>query len=119
MQYTTHESYTFSFQMAVSSACKHFPRLIRARVSLHTKNLDICDGDFVELTEESWSDAINSIHSIEVVERELRSDGVIEHWQIDGGSGVVQPILHVPAYRYIKEEMAGKSYLLISHCHQS
>lgn len=51
-------------------ACKHFPSLERTYVVIQTKDLEISKGYPVEITEDSWLEAIDALDSVEVVEAE-------------------------------------------------
>lgn len=67
-----HSQTRTKLQDAVHLACKHIHNLESSIISIQTKDLDICNGYFVEITPDSWSDAIDSLDFIEIFEAEAR-----------------------------------------------
>jgi hypothetical protein len=59
---------TISIQLAIDAAYKHFPCLTRDSVVLKTRDLEVCDGHYVNITDESWAAATDVITSVEITE---------------------------------------------------
>lgn len=53
---------------ALAAVKRHFPSVSVAGVVLRTKEFDICDGEFVDITAEAWEGVVNEISSVLVVD---------------------------------------------------
>ncbi|KAG1789953.1 uncharacterized protein HD556DRAFT_753596 [Suillus plorans] len=58
-----------SYNLMLDSACKHFPNIPKDVVIFQTNQLDICDGYYVDITAEIWSDVIDLLNIVEVTQR--------------------------------------------------
>ncbi|KAG1894233.1 uncharacterized protein F5891DRAFT_732066 [Suillus fuscotomentosus] len=58
-----------SYNLMFNSACKTFPSISRDILTFQTNQLDVCDGHYVEITAEVWSDIVDLLHVVEVTQR--------------------------------------------------
>ncbi|KAG1786895.1 uncharacterized protein HD556DRAFT_1412055 [Suillus plorans] len=58
-----------SYNLMFNSACRTFPSISRDILTFQTNQLDVCDGHYVEITAEVWSDIIDLLHVVEVTRR--------------------------------------------------
>jgi hypothetical protein len=62
------QAHTRHHQLAIDAACKEFQALSKERVILQTNELDICAGQYVNVTDETWNEVVDSVNSLLVVE---------------------------------------------------
>ncbi|KAG2104640.1 uncharacterized protein F5147DRAFT_638220 [Suillus discolor] len=60
-----------SYNVMLDNACKHFPTIPRNAMTFQTNQLDICEGQLVDITAETWDNVIESLTSVEVTRAEL------------------------------------------------
>ncbi|KAG2128678.1 uncharacterized protein EDB93DRAFT_1214362 [Suillus bovinus] len=60
-----------SYKLMLDSACRHFPTIPRDAMTFQTDQLDICEGQLVDVTPETWDKVIDSITSLEVTRTAL------------------------------------------------
>ncbi|KAG1803374.1 hypothetical protein EV424DRAFT_1544890 [Suillus variegatus] len=58
-----------SYNLMFASACRVFPSISRDILTFQTNQLDVCDGHYVEITAEVWSDIVDLLHVVEVTQR--------------------------------------------------
>ncbi|KAK7440966.1 hypothetical protein VKT23_016743 [Stygiomarasmius scandens] len=56
-----------TFRDVVYAATKHFPNILRENLILKTKDLEICEGESIEISEDSWDLVKAEVKTIEVV----------------------------------------------------
>ncbi|KAG1841991.1 hypothetical protein C8R48DRAFT_643701 [Suillus tomentosus] len=59
-----------SYNVMLDNACKHFPTIPRNAMTFQTNQLDICEGQLVNITAETWDKVIESLTSVEVTRAE-------------------------------------------------
>lgn len=52
----------------MDTAIRHFPKITRRAVTLHTRDLEVCAGELAEISEESWGDICDELKVVEVHE---------------------------------------------------
>ncbi|KAG2037001.1 hypothetical protein BDR03DRAFT_399966 [Suillus americanus] len=57
------------YNFMLNTASKHFPSIPRHVVTLQTNELDVCEGHYVDITAEIWTDVIDLLDVVEVTER--------------------------------------------------
>ena len=55
-------------QLAVDTATRHFPHISKDSLKFQTNELEICDGEYVDISPETWGDVIDLIASISIPE---------------------------------------------------
>jgi hypothetical protein len=58
-------------KLMLDSACKHFPTIPRDAMTFQTNQLDICEGQYVDITAESWDKVVDLLTSVEVTRTEI------------------------------------------------
>ncbi|KAG2036991.1 hypothetical protein BDR03DRAFT_958227, partial [Suillus americanus] len=53
-----------SYNLMLDTACQHFPSIPRYMVKLQTNRLDVCEGQYVDITADIWDDVIDLLNVV-------------------------------------------------------
>ncbi|KAF9563452.1 hypothetical protein CPC08DRAFT_323609 [Agrocybe pediades] len=63
-----------SYQDALTTCRKLFPNIASSdQITLHTNELEICEGEMTEIPEEMWEDVVGALRSVTIVTVEGRA----------------------------------------------
>lgn len=60
-----------SFEAVLSAILDHFPDTIRRKITLQTKELELCDGVYTEIPPCLWNHVMDEIKSVTVVAEDV------------------------------------------------